>query len=296
MTRTVNLISQDNGAGLSTDVQLLTSLLTANGYDVEFVPWRHAYMRRCDIAVFLELLNPRLMRYARSLVGVFNLEWFPHKWRPYLHRFHQLWAKSADADAAFKKLRLRSYHTGFLSRTLYDPAVLRTPTVLHLKGHSDLKNTPAVLTAWEKNPDLPHLTIITKTPIPDPPPNTTVLPRLSAEEVVRHLNTHQVHLCPSRAEGWGHYITEGLSTGATVITTDAPPMNEHIVPGGGLLLTPSASRPRGLVHEYDVEPDDIAAAVREAVAYPRDPALVRASVTQRNEQFRTTALELLGEL
>ncbi|MEU2835374.1 glycosyltransferase [Streptomyces lavendulae] len=94
---------------------------------------------------------------------------------------------------------------------------------LHLRGHSILKNTPAVLEAWRRNSDLPLLTVISQIDFPHPPPGVTVLGRLPFEELKQHINRHQIHVCPSRAEGWGHYITEGLSVGAAVITTDAPP-------------------------------------------------------------------------
>src|SRR3990167_5840832 len=110
----VNLISRDNGIGLSTDMDLLDSMLTGAGYDVRRVPWQNTQMRRCDVAIFLELFNPRLVRYARHTVGIFNLEWFDTRWRSYLKQFTQLWAKSTDAHATYQQLGLRSHLTGFL--------------------------------------------------------------------------------------------------------------------------------------------------------------------------------------
>jgi hypothetical protein len=298
---TVNLISRDNGIGLSTDMDLLETMLTGAGYDVHRVPWQSTQMRRCDVGIFLELFNPRLVRYARHTVGVFNLEWFDARWRSHLPGLTQLWAKSSDAQATYDRLRLRSHQTGFLSRDLYSPDVERTPTCLHLKGHSGLKNTQAVLDAWAANPDLPPLTIIAQQPIPHPPPGVTVLGHLPFADVVTHLNRHQIHVCPSRAEGWGHYITEGLSTGAAVITTNAAPMNEHVHSDWGWLLPSTGQRKRSLAIEHDVDPDHIATAVREAAEMtPDERQLVakraRESVATRNEQFRQTALDLLGKM
>jgi hypothetical protein len=297
----VNLISRDNGIGLSTDMDLLDRMLTGAGYDVQRVPWQSAQMRQCDVGIFLELFNPRLVRYARHTVGVFNLEWFDQRWRSHLPRLTQLWAKSADAQATYQRLKLRSHLTGFLSRDLYDPGVQRTPTCLHLKGHSGLKNTPAVLDAWANNPDLPPLTVIAQQPIPHPPPGVTVLGHLPFADVVTHLNRHQIHVCPSRAEGWGHYITEGLSAGAAVITTNAAPMNEHVSSDWGWLLPSTGQRPRSLATEHDVNPDDIATAVREAAEMTPDERDVvakkaRDSVAHRNEQFRQNALRLLRSM
>jgi hypothetical protein len=298
---TVNLISRDNGIGLSTDMDLLETMLTGAGYDVHRVPWQSTQMRRCDVGIFLELFNPRLVRYARHTVGIFNLEWFDARWRSHLPGLTQLWAKSSDAQATYERLRLRSHQTGFLSRDLYRPDVERTPSCLHLKGHSGLKNTQAVLDAWAANPDLPPLTIIAQQPIPHPPPGVTVLGHLPFADVVTHLNRHQIHVCPSRVEGWGHYITEGLSTGAAVITTNAAPMNEHVHSDWGWLLPSTGQRKRSLAIEHDVDPDHIATAVREAAEMTPDERLdvakrARESVTTRNEQFRQTALDLLGKM
>lgn len=296
----VHLVSNDNGVGLTTDMELLEGMLTEAGYLVRRHHWRTTVMERCDIAIFLEMYSPALARYADKKIGIFNLEWFPTVWRPHLRTFHQLWAKSREAEDVYGKFGLRSHYTGFMSRDLNDPAVPRTDTCLHLKGKSSLKGTEAVLEAWDAFDDLPELTIIASEPM-NVPKNVRLLPRIPQEDLLREINRHRIHVCPSKSEGWGHYITEGMSTGAIVITTNASPMSDHVQTDRGFLLPVRGTIPRHMAREYHTSPVDLARQVRAAMAM--DPAArqamsdaARKHVIDGNEAFRERALNLLGSL
>jgi hypothetical protein len=297
----INLVSRDNGVGLTVDMRLLEAMLTGAGHHVTRVDWRATAMSRCDVAIFLELWSARLARYAKRTVGVFNLEWFQSGWQRDLPRIHQLWAKSIESHVAYQGLRLRSSTlTGFLSRDLHDLRVTREQAVLHLRGHSDFKNTDRVIEAWRLNPTLPPLTIVSAVPL-HVPDYVRVLGRISDEELVREMNRASIHLCPSKAEGWGHYITEALSVGALVITMDASPMNEHVHPDWGLLVPPASSARHGLVAASAVTASQLAEAVRAAEAVP---AILRADMSKkarahfeaRNASFTETALSLLARI
>jgi hypothetical protein len=298
----INLVTRDNGVGLSTDMALLESILTPAGHDVVRVPWRDPVMRPCDAAIYLELFNPQLARYARANIGVFNLEWFPSRWRPYLGRFRQLWAKSLEAYQTYGRWRLRNaHHTGFLTRDLLDASVPRELSCVHLAGHSTLKNTEAVLEAWRRAPDLPPLTLITSHDYAVPPGVRVLNGYVPPEQVVAELNRAQIHLCPSRAEGWGHYLTEALTAQAVVVTTDASPMNEHVLPAHGFLVPPAASGRRHFAADHAVDPAEIVRAVRSAAALPDGERLrmgeaARAHALARNARFTATALHLLGRI
>lgn len=302
MTRTVALVSRDNGVGLSTDMRLLEDILTPAGYRVSRVDWRSPAMPRVDIAIFLELWSARLARCAGKTVGVFNLEWFQSSWERDLPRLTQLWAKSIESHNIYtQRLRLQnSTLTGFLSRDLNDPGVQRQPSALHLRGHSDFKNTGAVIDAWRLNPGLPPLTIISSVPL-EVPSHVRVLGRLSDEELRREMNKATFHICPSRAEGWGHYITEALSVGGVVVTTHASPMNEHVHPDWGVLVRPARSHRHGMVTAYGVSGRSLAAAVHQAQVMPESRlafmrAKARAHFDFRNARFRETALQLLERI
>ena len=298
---TVNLVSRDNGVGLTADMELLEAMLAGAGHQVARVDWRAPAMARCDVAIFLELWAPRLARYARKTVGVFNLEWFQNGWARDLSKLTQLWAKSQESYAVYQRLRMRNATlTGFLSRDLYDPAVAREATALHLRGHSDFKNTDRVIEAWRLDPTLPPLTIISAVPL-HVPDYVRVLGRISDEELRFEMNRASIHVCPSRAEGWGHYITEALSVGALVVATDASPMNEHVHPDWGALVPVASSARHGLVSVSNVSARQLSETIRTAAAIPaiwragmREKA--RAHFEARNASFTETALSLLARI
>lgn len=298
----VNLISRDNGVGLSTDMALLESILTPAGHEVRRVDWRATQRPYADIGIHLELLNPSMLLSARHNIGVFNLEWFQPSWRRYLPNFRQLWAKSRECYDVFRRWGMRNaHHTGFLGRDLYDPAVPREWRAVHLAGHSSHKHTDTVIGAWQvAGKTLPPLTVISHNPR-QVPPGVRMLSRISDEELRAELNSAQLHLCPSRAEGWGHYITEAMSTANLVITTDASPMNEHIRPTHGLLIKPAG---RGSTHAaatHGITVGGVVEAVRKAGALDVPTralmgATAREHLLARNAEFTTTALSLLHRL
>jgi len=302
MIKTVALVSRDNGVGLTCDMRLLDGMLTTAGYEVSWVDWRSAAMPRRDAAIFLELWNHRLARCADRTIGIFNLEWFQRQWVIGLHACTQLWAKSGEAQQVFtRRLGLRnSIHTGFVSRDMCDPDIPRELAAVHLRGKSALKGTHAVLEAWATNPDLPPLTVISDVHL-NVPAGVRLLGRIDDAQLSYELNRAKIHVCPSEAEGWGHYIAEGMSVGAIVVTTAASPMSEHVTPDVGMLVPPVSSGRFGIASTWQVTPDGIAKAVRAAAGMTpaqRTSMGERACVRfhARNDAFRTRALQLLASI
>ena len=301
----ITLASKDNGVGLTSDMSLLEKFFVGEGHTVRRADWEASYIEPCDLIVFLELFGPQLLPYARRSVFVPNLEWMIPTWIPELRGVTQMWAKSIAAYKVLRGLRLPTEYTGFLTRDRYDRSVKRTNSCIHLKGRSSAKNTDAVVEAWQRfGQYLPPLTIIANDPIRQVlPDNVTVLGRLSDEEVSRHLNTHRIHVCPSKVEGWGHYITEALTCRGIVVTTSESPMIEHVTPDWGFIVEPYGVQLLSgtFVNEVGISPEKLAACVMEAAALPPQKAAemgreARAHALRRNGEFSATVRSLLVDL
>lgn len=119
---------------------------------------------------------------------------------------------------------------------------------LHLGGRSPLKNTAAVLNTWIAHPEYPELTVICREGCAE----YVVKYRVDMDAVRRARNIRYlervdepnrlqceigIHLCPSMMEGYGHYINEARASGALVVTSDLPPMNELVDNDSGMLVT-----------------------------------------------------------
>ena len=160
-----------------------------------------------------------------------------------------------------------------------------------------MKQSRAVIDCWLAHPEFPPL-IMTLIPhgyedvadgirgLPVPcelkvrDNFTSMVGELPAGELRKLMNTAGVHLCPSLAEGFGHYINEARSTGACVVTTDASPMNE-LVGAGGALIPVDRREPAGMGYHAVVTPAAIATTVRRLMLRSED---VRQEMGRVNRQ------------
>lgn len=149
-------------------------------------------------------------------------------------------------------LKEDSDDTNYLKPKNYDLA-------LHAAGQSPFKGTGAVLETWFNDPTLPQLVVACRDHSDGragckhvnqsymnkkTPPNLEIysdelIPRAEFDYLMAHAG---IFVVPSEMEGYGHYINEGRKSGAIVITTDAPPMNELVEDGVNGILIPVVSR------------------------------------------------------
>ncbi|KAG7377144.1 hypothetical protein PHYPSEUDO_012079 [Phytophthora pseudosyringae] len=113
---------------------------------------------------------------------------------------------------------------------------------LHTPGTSIWKGTRAVLDCWTSTKGLPPLDVYIGESAYNymMPPQFQKRLNVSRSPVNIHLGMVERSeftkitaeaaflMCPSRSEGYGHYINQARASGAVVVTTDAAPMNELI--------------------------------------------------------------------
>ncbi|MEI6531939.1 MAG: glycosyltransferase, partial [Chlamydiota bacterium] len=181
-----------------------------------------------------------------------------------------IFAKTRYAEALFQKKAIETHYIGFTSLDCFLPNSTKEPFILHTTSRSNLKGTPAVIETWKRYPDMPPLVIqmapVFSSQIIDLPHVTWINTVLPEEELRILQNRALYHLCPSYTEGFGHSIGEALSTGALVITTDGPPMNELVTEDRGVLIPWTNAIPAGLGEAFYSKPEQIREAVLRAVS------------------------------
>lgn len=143
-------------------------------------------------------------------------------------------------------------YTGFASLNqtgpIENPPDKDRNLIVHFAGTSRYKNTNHLIETWKKyngfNPDLKLLISYAHgnydLPFQDYEisgktlncmkiePNIYMTKRIPKDLYQYYLYRASIALCPSAAEGFGHYINEAAMNGIIPITLDKPPMNELV--------------------------------------------------------------------
>lgn len=291
----VHLIARDNGAGLSRDLEILKRVIGAAGFELTVSAIGAGGVRRFitrmsvrmalasrarrdgaafakfDVNLMDEHLRPEYAPLARRNVLMPHPEWFDVAWTPALRVIDRVFAKTRHAVPLFEALGCRTDFVGFTSfdRLLRD--VPREATFFHLGGRSGNKGSQAIMDLWASKPEWPMLTLIQRKPLRLPatmPANVRLVSDyLDDAELQALQNRNLFHLCPSETEGFGHHLVEGMSVGAILLVTDAPPMNEMVTPERGVLAGYSRTGTQQLATTYYVDPGKLEAAVERMLAF-----------------------------
>lgn len=261
----IRIVARTNRVGMDRDVRLLLDAFDqfteqpAFSHYRSISPLRRFYGRRHEgeLIVFLERITARWLRSAGRYWLIPNQERYATRLVPLLSRIEHILCKTRHARDVFATLHPSVHYIGFTSVDRLDASI--TPDYsrfFHLAGGSTLKGTETLIDAWSRHPEWPELTLVKhRGEVPELPPNVRLVSEYLPDDALRALqNACGVHLCPSRSEGWGHSIVEGMSCRAVVMTTDAPPMNELVAADRGVLVPWRKSQPRKLGVSYHVDP------------------------------------------
>lgn len=308
----INLIGWQNQAGLSRDLAVVARTLSRVGHDVEVNGWTpprrpiRAWMRLrsrgrpWDLAIFMERAVRAWMELARRSVLIPNPEWFVDA----PEGLSAIWCKSRDALDRLQSTGLALEYLGFSSPSSQTspPGPREWHRALHVAGRSPTKGTRPLLEVWSRHPDWPELVVVAQTervPLPDLPPNVSLLDRFVDEETIVRLQQEcGLHLLPTEAEGFGHTLVEGMRSGAVVLTTDAPPMNEIVAGDRGVVVgwRRTAEMRRG--RRFEVDPEALEQAISDLLGWPEGRLLevgrrAQAWYESNHRRFEQRLIELV---
>lgn len=306
------IVVKDNNYGLTRDASLLADAMKDAGVEtgIARIADRSLFdqLRRRRLArriIHLERIFPRWLSAGVENMVVPNQERFPERHVGRLRRIDTVLAKTIEASVAFAGYGVSVEHLGFTSQNRHDPSVAKNwNRFLHLAGGSTLKGTEDVLALWDQHPEWPELVLVQKeknAPRRVPDNVKLVTGYMSDADLRRYQNECGIHLCPSRSEGWGHNLVEGLSCGALVIATDGAPMNEHVRADCGLLIKVASTARRHLGTNYFVDRKALASTIEEAIAMPWSHKLAMGDLARKrfvdiDRAFREKVGVLLGPL
>lgn len=276
MKKTFLLIAKDNSYGLVKEAMVIAEQLEAHGYKVERATPKSRSMisrltrkKHADVIIFFERIFPAWYSAADEFYLVPNQERYPKRQLNRLKKLNAVLTKTRHAEEVFQACGSATIDIGFSSEDRLDKSTKKDKTkFFHLAGGSTLKGTEVILKLWEKHPEWPTLTLVQKKiNAPEKVPTNVELHSgyLSNADLLKQQNECGIHLCPSRSEGWGHYIVEALSTGAVVLTTDAEPMNEHIKKEYGVLVPYDHKSPRHIGTNFYIDEVKLEAAINALI-------------------------------
>lgn len=273
----VQVIVNRNGWGMSQDAAILSQCLVALSGDsisVEYSHWTtpNKYAQRhFDLNVFIEdIKHAGFIQQAKRNALVPNPEWC---WNTKnIKLVGEVWAKTRDCERIFKRIHPRVTYVGWTSADRYLPDVKKEKALVHLAGASSAKGTKEVIAAIAQLPEY-RLLLASEKDWGPLPANVEKVGRIEGEAFVELQNRAAIHLCPSSYEGFGHYINEARSVGATIITTNAPPMNELVHRSFGFGCSAISGSGQNLAWHQHVDTKSLVEMIDAAMGLPLESLL-----------------------
>jgi len=303
----INIITNLKSPGLYNDALILSSILKREGYGVLITGWKEKilYPGKFKINIHLERVITFYCGLAAINIFIPNPEWFAQQWDLCRPVIDLVLCKTMDAQKIFERLGSKTVYTSFTSHDRYRNNQSKIKEFVHIAGKSQMKGTRSIIELWNKNPGLPCLHLfnygLALHDLIEAPNIDYRFGPVHEEELNEIFNRYYFHLCPSEYEGFGHYINEAKSTGAIVITTDAPPMNELIDENIGFLAQYKEKTPCQKAFLYKVDQDDLLHQIKQALSLS-DSELsamsrrARESYLQNDARFKESLVNLINNI
>jgi len=247
----INIISNfGRNTGLNQDTNILRGILTAvfdKDVSIVCVPHIHPHCEDADANIFIEVVNPSLMPYARKNIWIPNIEWTHRAWEPYLDMMDEIWAKTKEAYDVFGKIAEQKVR--YIGWTSIDKVWDQDMKKNYFKaivpvGKNIFRHPRPLFQAYMRiQADNPQL--YTKLPILNVmfwpnhldvkvPPSiedkvilkNEVLKEKDYDELLKECG---LCICLSAAEGFGHAVNEAMSVGCNLILSPIRPFVEDLV-------------------------------------------------------------------
>ncbi|GBF81257.1 glycosyl transferase [Aphanothece sacrum FPU1] len=220
-----------------------------------------------DINIFIQDLVPSWFPYARVNCLLPMPEWFRDGSQSLLPQLDYVLCCTKFTQDIFQKLGCQTEFISFTSFDQFDEQYSKDyDKFFHMAGSNAVqKGTKTLIEVWSRHPKWPTLIVRQKKQgFHLQASNIDYIHDYVDEQTLRqYQNTFGIHLCPSQAEGFGHYIVEAMTTKALICTTNAPPMNELITSERGLLADYSHRQPQRLGMNYYVDPQALETKIEE---------------------------------
>jgi len=267
---TYNFITADNGVGLSRDMKIFADALDLKKDIDWFFCDYHSHKKppKRDINVYFELVDSMYFDTADFHILVPNPEWYLPRWTKLLDRFDLVLCKTHHAVEVFKPyVGGKAIFVGFTSDDRFLNVQKDYTLPACFMGKSMTKGAKPVYDACVLH-DKPLLLLSNKLNekwIKSVGQVVTYRGRLEDDDFMKIQNTQGIHVCCSDYEGFGHYINEAKSTGAVIITTNYPPMNEICSEDFAFFVRAKPNRKQGLVQTCIVDSVDFIRVYNEVV-------------------------------
>jgi len=219
------ILTYNNRAGIVADAMLLYDIIYKNLHDepdIMFID-NVDHTTIGDVGIWIQ--NPRfdLLQNFRKNIWFINEEWAAGSDLSRMNLFDYVVVKSEYAKKLLQPIKPDVICLPLISYNFYDSSIPRSKKFIHFNGRAIQKNTEVVM-----KQSVP-ITVVDLTNRFVPQSNIDYINQyLVKRDIKKLLNQHSVHICPSLYESWGHYLFEGLSTGAEIICSDIPAFSEHL--------------------------------------------------------------------